>query len=452
MTVRLLARRQQGAVAIMTALSLLILIMFIGLVVDLGFLYTRKTELQNAADAAALAGARELNGTAAGVTAAAAQAIALANANASDLDATPVAISNAEIEFGPSPGGPWSSVAVSQAAPGDKWFVKVDTSNIAQGTRPTWFMGVVSGGMANTNTFGLAVAGRTVCEALPIFTCIRPGGTAADDWGFVKGASYRLAPPTSGSGIGPGNIGWMDPVPPGAPSLINGTDEMREVLCRGQGYCITPGTYTSLTQPALPETMDAMNTRFAIYQGVLNRPEVKQACPADSNIKEYVYDDPTGTGAPVDWLQATPLDKQSLDGGEATGPKIVQWSAYRPPAGATPTVSAGYPGATTGATGEFSGTPYGQTSGSYFQPPPANVGGDPVARQSGRRIITVGIASNCGEITGSGKPVTIVGFGRFVMQRTGVGAGNPADRGFYAEFLNMVNTPPVVLPEIKLYR
>lgn len=436
----------------MTAFALLILIAFIGLVVDLGFLYTRKTELQNAADAAALAGARELNGTAAGVTAAAAQAIALAGANASDLDTTPVVISNANVQFGPHPAGPWSSVAVSQAAPADKWFVKVDTSSIAQGTRPTWFMGVVSAGMGSTNTFGLAVAGRTVCEALPIFTCIRPAGTAANDWGFVKGASYRLAPPTAGSEIGPGNIGWMDPVPPGAPSLINGTDEMREVLCRGQGYCITPGTYTSLTQPALPETMDAMNTRFGIYQGVLNKAAVKQACPADTNIKEYIYDDAAGTGAPVDWLVDTPLDKQSLDGGEAVGPKVVQWSAYRPPAGATPAESAGYPGASMGAPGEFVGTPYGQTSGSYFQIPPATVGGDPVAWQGGRRVITVGIASNCGEVTGSGKPVEIVAFGRFVMQRTGVGAGNPGDRGFYAEFLNMTTTPPVVLPEIKLYR
>lgn len=434
----------------MTAFALIVLIAVIGLVVDLGYLYTRKTELQNAADAAALAGARELNGTATGVTAAAVQAIALAGANASDLDATPVVITNANIEFGPHPAGPWSSVATSQAAPADKWFIKVDTSSIAQGTRPTWFMGVVAVGMGNTNTFGLAVAGRTVCEALPIFTCIRPTGTVANDWGFVKGASYRLAPPTAGSEIGPGNIGWMDPVPPGAPSLINGTDEMREVLCRGQGYCIGPGTYTSLTQPALPETMDAMNTRFGIYQGVLNKAAVKEACPADVNIKEYIHNEPAGTGSPVDWLVDTPLDKQSLDGGETTGPKIVQWSAYRPPAGATPEVSGGYPGI--GAAGEFAGTPYGQTSGSYFQTPPATVGGDPVARQGGRRIITVAIASNCAEVTGSGKPVNIVAFGRFVMQRTGVGAGNPEDRGFYAEFLNMAPFPPVVLHEIKLHR
>jgi hypothetical protein len=194
--------------------------------------------------------------------------------------------------------------------------------------------------------------------------------------------------------------------------------------------------------------MGAMNTRFGIYQGVLNQAEVKQACPADTNIKEYIFSDDVAVG----WLDVAP-EKQSLDGGEEVGPSIVQWSAVAPSAGATPTVT-GYPDAGSGASGEFAGTPYGQTSGSYFEAPPATVGGDPVASQSGRRIITVAIASNCDteDLNGSNKPVNIVAFGRFVMQRTGVGTGNPEDRGFYAEFLNMVTTPPVVLHEIKLHR
>lgn len=452
-------QRQTGAVAIMTALALVLLIAVIGLVVDLGYLYTRKTELQNAADAAALAGARQLNGTAAGVTAAAAQAIALAAANSSDLGATPVAITNANIELGPAPDGPWSSVATasaSNAAALNKFFIKVDTSGILQGSRPTWFMGVASAALANAGTFGFAVAGRTVCETLPIFTCIRTGGVAPD-YGFIKGSSYRLAPPSGAGGgaIGPGNVGWMDPVPPGAPSLITGTNEMREVLCRGQGYCISPGTYTSLTEPALPETMSALNTRFASYSGTLNDAEHKLACPADTNIKKYIFDDAAGTGAPVDWLAATPLDKQSLDGGEevvAGSPRIVHWSAARPGGGAIPTVSGGYPGVGSGASGEFTGTPYGQTAGSYFQAPPASLGGDPVASQAGRRIVTVGIASNCGTIIGSGSPVEIEAFGRFFMQRDGIGTGAPPTRGFYAEFLEMVPSPPIVLPEIRLYR
>ncbi|OZA30329.1 MAG: hypothetical protein B7X93_03600 [Hydrogenophilales bacterium 17-61-9] len=443
-----LHHRQTGAVAIMTAFAIVLLIAMIGLVVDLGYLYTRKTELQNAADAAALAGARELNGTTAGVTAAAAQAIALAAANSSDLDATPVAIANANIEFGPLPSGPWSSVAAATAAPTDKYFIKVDTRGILQGSRPTWFMGVISAGLANTNTFGMAVAGRTVCEGLPVFTCVRPGG-GAPDYGFVKGTSYRLAPSESTPpNVGPGNIGWMDPVPPGAPGLISGANDMREILCRGQTYCIAVGTYTSLTQPAFNPMMDALNTRFGVYQGTLNDAVHKQACPADTNVKEYPYGAAAGSGSPVDWLAVTPLDKQGLAGSEtvvAGSPKIVHWAAVRPAAGDTPAVSGGYPA---------TGTPYGQsaTSGSpqYHQSPPSTLGGDSVASQAGRRIVTLGIASNCPSLVGSGDPVNIVAFGRFLMQLQGV--GNGPNKGFHGEFIDTVPTPPVMLPEIKLYR
>lgn len=428
------ADRQRGAVAIMTAFSLVLLIAMIGLVVDLGYLYTRKTELQNAADAAALAGARELNGTTAGVTAAVLRAIALANANASDLDATPVDISNAEIEFGPGPDGPWETVAISQADPEDKFFIKVDTSGIAQGTRPTWFMGVVSSALANTNTFGLAVAGRTVCEGLPIFTCVRPGG-GYPDYGFVKGASYRLATPSAAGG-GSDNIGWMDPVPPTAPKLITGANEFGEVVCRGQSYCINSNQeYRNLTQLAFNPTYDALNTRFGVYEGKWNKAEYKLACPADTNIKEY---EPTVADQ---WLNADPIEQAD-----------VRWSAVRPEDLSAVT---NYP---------TSGTPYSQTASSafsqYFDAPPTTLKGDPVASQTGRRILTIGLADlpagqDClSVLNGASGSVKIVRFARFLMQIPAAAQGNPkgAEEGIYGEFIDTVASPPAVISEIKLFR
>ena len=74
-------RRQRGVVMIVFGLSIAILIGFLALVVDLGRTYVVRTELQNAADAAALAGARELNQTFAGVTSAVNFAIAMAAQN-----------------------------------------------------------------------------------------------------------------------------------------------------------------------------------------------------------------------------------------------------------------------------------------------------------------------------------------------------------------------------------
>lgn len=56
-------RAQQGAVALMFALSLVALLGFTGLALDGGRLYVVKAELQNAADACALAAAQQLPAT-----------------------------------------------------------------------------------------------------------------------------------------------------------------------------------------------------------------------------------------------------------------------------------------------------------------------------------------------------------------------------------------------------
>src|SRR5450830_424967 len=56
------ARSQRGAVAIVVGLVIAVLVGFIGLALDGGHLYLTKTELQNSADACALAASYELTG------------------------------------------------------------------------------------------------------------------------------------------------------------------------------------------------------------------------------------------------------------------------------------------------------------------------------------------------------------------------------------------------------
>mgnify|MGYP006195323895 CR=1 FL=1 len=63
-------QKQQGAVAIIVAICLTLLVGMLGLVLDLGHLYVAKTELQNAADSASLSGAKELNGGVTGIASA----------------------------------------------------------------------------------------------------------------------------------------------------------------------------------------------------------------------------------------------------------------------------------------------------------------------------------------------------------------------------------------------
>lgn len=419
---------QRGVVAILLAFLLCLLIGLLGWVLDLAHLAVRKTELQNAADAAALAAVRVLDGKATGIEAAVEAARTLAAANASDFARTPVQIGRAEVSFGPTPDGPWSDADTARTEPATMTFVKVDTRGIPQGTRATWFaplLGVflpqASAALATTTTSGVAVAGGGLCEGVPLFICPPTGG-------FVPGHAYFLAD-QPGSPIGPGNLGYFDPVPPGAPGLINGANDMRDRICAGKTQCLQPGTFTSLTQSAFGTMARAFNTRFDDYQS-LPTALSPETCPPDSNVKAYPYPQ-------VDWMTTAPTrqsDSSSLPG--------VRWSAVVPPAGAAGEVNARYPA---------SDTPYRQTAGSaYFQAPAsAHLG----AAQSGRRILTmaVGAPGACdGHINGSGQPVQIEGFARFFMPVKAVGTGG--SRGIYVEYIETLVRQLPSAPDIKLYR
>lgn len=453
-------RDQRGAVAVVAALCMVVLVGFLGFVIDLGHLYVRKTELQNAADAAALAGARALDGSPGGIGSAVSEAMRIARLNGSDYGGSPVAITEAHIRFGPSPGSVTLTKAEAEAVPKSIWFVKVDTSAfsdanqaLGQGTRPTWFIKVLSPTLGETTAHVLAVAGRTVCEEIPVFACVLDA-TDPVSFGYKLGQSYLMTEKTDANdAIGPGNIGWLDPVSPDGKGVVLGAKEMQEVLCRGQGLCMSPGTYTSRTQNAFHPMADALNTRFGEFKGSLNKDEYKSgalACPVDSNVKEYKWEDTSpggGTeckggaaGCPAEWMDTNPTE-QSEDSGGAPG---VHWAAVVPtsplpnPAWA---VSDSYP--------DDGKTPYTSAPGSIFHESPASPADFVI--QSGRRVVTLGIATNCGsgEIKGSGKPVVIEKFGRFLLQRHAMGG---SDKGFYGEFMGMVDSATTFRPGIKLYR
>jgi Flp pilus assembly protein TadG len=72
-------RGERGSVLALTAVCMLVLILALGLCADISHFYSVQTELQNAADASALAGASALNNTAGGITLARANAVVAMN-------------------------------------------------------------------------------------------------------------------------------------------------------------------------------------------------------------------------------------------------------------------------------------------------------------------------------------------------------------------------------------
>lgn len=290
-------QHQRGAVAIIVAICIAVLVGMLGLVLDLGHLYVAKTELQNAADAAALSGAKELKGTSAGIDSAVTWAKATARQNKYDLNAKNVILIDVDLQFSNSPYGPWADVAEAQSSPGDKTFLKVDTGN--GGANPqsfnTWFIQVLPGAASIMHTFGMAVAGHYVIDVAPLGICAvdktRP------EEGFIRGVAYNL--PFLNPLVLTADPMWINPVnaPPDTCGVVdpqwNSRDKMAEFVCTGKSGASVirelPGQVFVNTggSDALGKEL---NSRFDDYQG--SKCNVATA-PPDANVKEYKADDPT---------------------------------------------------------------------------------------------------------------------------------------------------------------
>ena len=104
-------RRERGSVLAMSALGMLAFLLATGLAVDIGHFYLVKSELQNAADAAALAGASALNSGSTGIQRAKERATAAMNSyefNSKALD-----IAAADVTFAVNLNGPYMDEATA---------------------------------------------------------------------------------------------------------------------------------------------------------------------------------------------------------------------------------------------------------------------------------------------------------------------------------------------------
>lgn len=484
-------RRQQGVVAIMVGLmtALLVLTGMLALVIDLGALYVTKTELQNAADAAALAGAQELDGTKDGIPRAIKEAIDTAKENSVRLGDShgAVAINEDHIDFAPNPNGGWIAASVAKGLKDVSTlrFIKVDTSGNGQGRLDTWFRRV--GGATSTNTHGLAVAGPYSVNITPLGICaIDPGNERIAgpnnellEWGFRRGMNYNIPELNPLANLTQDPI-WINPVDTVTcdPNHSN-ANFMRPYVCAGSSVLVRGGLPDKVfintgTSSALN---DALNTRFG---------DKETACPAalappDTNIQPYAYDATEPASLGDDWMNPAQL-RQSVrmetdvktnrlpepltetdfgvlwaynpavkfDGASATGVgepfKLSDWPAlYQATNGAsaaarTADESTEYPGPY-GAGGDGSGTPPYRTTGKYFQ----NGGTDAVAE---RRILNV-LIINCSVPpggTGACQSLAPIGIGRFFMT---VKADLPKE--VHGEFAGLIPSK-LLRRTIRLYR
>jgi hypothetical protein len=174
------------------------LVGFIGLAIDIGHAYVNKSQLQNIADACALAGASALDGTSAGISDAQGRATDSGSHldNKFEFNQKPLAIDSTWVTYSTTLNGTYMNMAAAQAAPTDIKFVKVTVPS----TQPTTvFFGKVIPGVSGVIEVGAeAVAGRAtqtqVCEgvldpfAVPPVDPTDPTG----NYGYTAGMVYEV--------------------------------------------------------------------------------------------------------------------------------------------------------------------------------------------------------------------------------------------------------------------
>jgi Flp pilus assembly protein TadG len=268
-------RKEQGSILVMSAIGMLSMLLAVGLGVDISRFYLAKAELQNAADAAALAGASALNSHPTGITDAVARATQAMNKY--DFNNTGVSLPDTNVLFSVSLNSGWMDAASAQGSAANIKFVKVTTSPSAIAVS---FAKMVLGNSKNlsaTATAGLSVPLNVFCNFIPL-------SVIDYDVPMVPGQTYIIRAGTTNS-PSPGNYQILAIAGPGGVDVGFG-------IGSGVDACAEAGaTYNLDTKPGLTagKVRTGINSRFDDYGGSQLDP-VQQ--PPDLNIKENIsYDD-----------------------------------------------------------------------------------------------------------------------------------------------------------------
>ncbi len=439
---------QRGAIAAMFPVLLLVMIAICGFSLGLSQVYNRKIELQQVSDAAALAAARQLDGSQAGLD----RALAAANSTAANFVYSyhnlPIEWSNSAIQFGSGPDGGssgWIDGSTARNAAGQIFFVKTDTARLdsKHGVVQNPFLAILSAASAEVEIHSHSIAGRFSMAITPLAVCALSNTPAASrsgelvEYGFRRGVAYDLMQ-LNPNGTTAENF-LLNPIAPAGTvgtAVSSKLGVLQPYVCTGTIALpnLAGGSITVERPFPLASLYQQLNSRFASYTA----PCDPKSAPPDANIKAYTY------GSDAAWMTNVPAGQtaqSTTSGGKlqtvadpapspagTTGPaygplwsyaKAAQYSSY---VAGQPEPSTGYasyatsawptlysPGSPTAKASYPTNGPYQATSGTNFQAPPATY-----KSLRDRRILNVALLQ-CPVAAGSTAAANVLGVGRFFM-------------------------------------
>ncbi|SFM22643.1 TadE/TadG family type IV pilus assembly protein [Nitrosomonas communis] len=256
-------QKETGAAAIIVALSLAALVGFVGLALDLGKLFVAKTELQNSADACALAAAREL-------TSANTNQLVLAEAAGVTTGENHEVLFQKEqitirsVTFSETLTGGYQTAFTGPGAINMRYAqCEASRTGIAN-----WFIQVLNllpGVDIDDQTVAASAVATlwpsqiTSC-ALPIGVCSNSVSTGTPVGTWLESVLGPAGSTTEGNLTG--NFVWVDYTPP-----AGGASELAGQLT-GPGVCSLPTTGTEVGEAGVKSSLaNDWNSRFGIYQG-----------------------------------------------------------------------------------------------------------------------------------------------------------------------------------------
>lgn len=459
-------RHRRGSVAVIYAMVLIPIIGFAGLALDLSFAYTRRTEMQSVADAAAMAAARALNGTMAGIAAAKIEARTMAERQKYSFGKS-VVWNDAALRFSDSPDKPdadWLPAgAVNAASVTNLYYAKVDTLELgdAHATVEVVFTRVLGGARETLQMAGRAIAGRTSIQVTPLAVCaisdtrvtsrdIDKGGGIVEqevlNHGFRRGVSYNLL---NMNPHGPTAVSYLVN-PLDFPDQLENLNHrslpvVRPFVCSGSiaASNLRTGSRLFVANPFPPALITEINSRFSLYTGSACN---KVPAPPDANIKQYNafyfgwWMNASGTingsaaSHPVGTRLLTIADETAVVTGVTNahyGPLWAYSRAARYNSAAPDGVGANFPKDDWRHLYPVTSGDFLESSHSDGVPPPyiQNAGmhrtSPPVTGIRQRRVLNVPLLA-CPVTTSS---ATVLAIGRFFMASQAVNAATPAVHG-----------------------
>ena len=275
---------ERGSIMIMAAIFALLLLLMVGLTIDVSRIYLVRDELQNAADAAALTAARELNGGTGGIDDAVTQATTVISNNQGLRAKTAVTITTVEFAANLND-DPYLSATAAKAVASTIRFVKVTTAS----TTTTILFASSALGVSRSESRS-AVAGMSVdlagiCDFFPAAVGLAnpspsPGTTMTLK--FAQGTGTTA------------NIHDMDYIVLDVPCITGNGDTETARLAAGEPCaCAGLGDNIHMTPSSNfgnggRAAGDGMNTRFGVYDNGYGNSLTASSYPSDTNTSQTI--------------------------------------------------------------------------------------------------------------------------------------------------------------------